>query len=383
MATVHVTDLIEVLSRMPMLSPLKSAVNSDIDLFLCASGFEQRVEAAAKALRRQRISAKMACYYTYNQNEPENASMRQGLLKSLNKISSSVSSLDGDARGAKFRRSLDRTFRQLDTTLNEQRSDYEPLVVFDISCASTSLILRTLPLLWERDIRLVIAYTQSATYFPTAQEYSDVATGVPNPTPADMGMQSADVDNDAADPEFMFENPGIHLDNLPDRVIVIAGFSGRRCNTALAYVDPALTVEHPNPRVSWIAGQPAARRDRWRLQTMLKVNSLLSNRKPIDSVRIVSRQDYRDTLRVLEDDYNKYSLTEKITVAAMGSKMQTVAVALFCELHPDVRVVLAGPATHEGRHYSSGVRTTWGLDLGSAAELRSALASIGQASLQE
>ena len=388
MTTLRVTDLIEVLSEMPALSPLHAIIDSDVDLFLCASGFESRVEAAAKILRRNRVSAKMACYFTYRKNEPENASMRRGLVNHLSKVSSHVSALDGDARGAKFRRNLDRVFRELGATLSEHSSEYEPLVVFDISCASTSLVLRTLPLLWERDIRLVVAYAQSATYFPSAQEFSDAATNAPSSSAtklalAEIEVQPADLEGDAADPEFMFENPGIHLDNLPDRVIVIAGFSGLRCNTALAYVDPALTIEHPNPRVSWIAGQPANKRDKWRLQAMLKVNGLLSNRKPAERVRVVSRRDYRDTLRVLEKDYNAYSLTERITVAAMGSKMQAVAVAIFCELHPDVRVVLVGPASHEGRHYSSGVRTTWGLDLGSAAQLRSALASVGQASLQE
>lgn len=386
MTYLHVTEFTEVCSRLPNALPLDSVLKADIDLFVCASGFEPRVSAVAESCVAKGYRIPKACYLTYRDNESENLAAREPLLRYLNDLAADVRSLDVDTPGLGFHEHFNRLLD--DVVVQSGSTAAGPRVVLDISSASTRLSLKALHSLWARNIRLTLAYSQAAVYYPAAHEFDDaseyaetnliITDSDPHPYSQSLGLES-----DVRDVEFSLEYPGKHFDNLPDRVVVVAGLNGLRSRAAIAYVDPALATEDPNPRVSWIAGEPLEEHDKWRLNAMLRVNGLLVGGNCADYVRIVSTFDYKETLRVLEEEHSKCFTQERISVAPMGSKMQMVGVSLFCELHPDVRVVLTSPASHEGNHYSEGVRNLWGVDFGSTTKLRRELASIGEARLMD
>lgn len=384
MVSLQVTELADILSLLPSVEPLDQVVSNRIDLFVCASGFEPRVSAVADFLATGEYTVAKACYLTYRDNESENLQARGALLQALGRLTEDVFPIDGDEPDRGFWQSFNDV---IDDLINSyHREGYsEPLVVFDVSSASTRLILSVLHVLYARNIRVTVAYSQALTYFPTAQEFEiaeeDEVNGQEDGTP--FSGDSLGLDYDVREIDFSVEYPGRHFDNLPDRVFVVAGFNGLRSKAALAFVDPALVIDHPNPRVTWIAGEPLEEADKWRIIAMLRVNGLLDQGARPADVRIVSTSDYRETLRVLGEAYASHFITERITVAPMGSKMQTVGVSIFCELYSDVRVVLTRPASHEGKHYSDGVRKIWGIDFGSVPDFRSLLSSLGEARLVE
>jgi hypothetical protein len=383
MTNLHVTDLAEILSQMPVPAPLSDIAPESVDLFLCASGFEPRGNSVAEFLASHNIDTRLACYLTYCDNDGENRRARRGLLRNLKRMASKVKSIDGDSTSQEFSARLGEELSHLvEASVGEGRC---PIVVFDISCASTRLILRTLHVVWRYNVQLLVAYSQALTYLPAPEAYaaaldSSEESRVWEGGASAVSLESLGLEGDIRDPEFSLEYPGVHLDNLPDRVIVIAGFNGRRSKAALEYVDPALVVDHPNPRVTWIVGEPLELGDRWRLDAMLQVNGLSSG-TGTDSIRIVSTLDYRETLRVLEENYLHHFAFERLTVAPMGSKMQTVGVFLFCELHPDIRAVFTRPLSHNGKGYSKGVRKVWGISFGPTVSVRGRLASVGEATL--
>ena len=383
MTNLHVTDLTEVLSHMPVVCPLDDVMVDSVDLLLCASGFEPRVTSVAEFLINRSVRVHFACYLTYRDNDSANRRARRGLLKNLERLTGEIETVDGDSASQDFSARLGEVLDRLIRTSSGTRR--RPVVVFDVSSASTRLILRALYVLWRHDIHLLLAYSQAETYLPTPEEYSGVMAaaekaGIDGDASSVSSVESLGLEDDIRDPEYSLEYPGVHLDNLPDRVVVIAGFNGRRSKAALEYVDPALAVDHPNPRVIWIVGEPLELGDRWRVDAMLRVNGLSASERT-DGIRFASTLDYRETLRILEESYIHHYASERITVAPMGSKMQTVGLSLFCELHPDARVVLARPVSHSGRKYSRGMRQQWGIDFGSTVNVQDRLASVGEARL--
>ena len=378
MTRLHVTDLPEVLSHMPIARPAKEVVNSPVDLLLCASGFEPRTTAVPEYLLREGVDVSRVRYFSYRDNEEQNRNRRRLLAKSLRQLTSDVDSIDGDASIQELRAALTNATSGLEI----KRSDgvtRGPVVIFDVSAASTRLIIRVLHVLWSLRMHLVLAYAQAATYYPTAKELAAAIEGLGGP-PGEfrISCESLGLDRDVRDPEYSLEYSGVQLDNLPDRVIVVAGFNGHRNKAALEFVDPALVLDHPNSRVTWLIGEPLDLEDRWRHDAMLRVNGL-SGADGYADVHTTSTLDYRQTLRLLEEEYIRHFASERLTVAPMGSKLQSVGVSLFCELHPDVRVVFAMPGSHNGKHYSRGVRGIWGFEFGPTAKVRTRLESVGEA----
>ena len=96
----------------------------------------------------------------------------------------------------------------------------------------------------------------------------------------------------------------------------------------------------------------------------------------------VSTFDYKDTLRALEAAHLQYMHEYNISLAPFGSKLQSVAVALFCTMHPDVRIVSAKPRQY-GILFSEGCKRTWSLDFGATENVRDHLARVGELEIGE
>jgi hypothetical protein len=97
----------------------------------------------------------------------------------------------------------------------------------------------------------------------------------------------------------------------------------------------------------------------------------------------VSTFDYQDSLRILEKIHLERANTFRLTLSPMGSKMQALGAALFCCLHPDVRVVFVTPREYNAAHYSEGCKATWMIDFGFLPRMRDLLDRVGQLSIEE
>jgi hypothetical protein len=138
------------------------------------------------------------------------------------------------------------------------------------------------------------------------------------------------------------------------------------------FVDPWL-LSNPKDKVVWLIGVPHLDEDRWRLEAMKKINDI-SDRVPQYQV---STFDYKETLQVLEHLYVEKAETHTVTLSALGSKMQALGTALFCYIHPDVRVILSTPKEYNAAQYSEGCKNVWEIDFGAVDELRGILDEVG------
>src|SRR3990167_6590755 len=87
---------------------------------------------------------------------------------------------------------------------------------------------------------------------------------------------------------------------------------------------------------------------------------------------------YKETIKRLDRIYNDNDLDFHINISALGSKMQTLGIALFCYVRPDVSIYHAIPKEYDAKGYSEGCKETWQIDFGGLSEIRKILDRVDQ-----
>ena len=367
MARIQVVPLSTVMANLPDIHDLDSwsPRPAECALFLCALGFEPRCLTIPGVLAGQQFKAARAAYFQYATNRAENAVNLPRLLESLNSMSDSVAPLEVADQ------EFPRRFRDLlDSTAKASRED-EPLVVLDLSVASNEIVMRSINALLEFDLRLVVAYSEAAKYHPTREEYETDPERW-------KGPESLSLERGISNVTVSEEYPGYGFDQLPDCVILLAGFKKDRARAAFGKVDPSLLML-PDDKVLWLVGKPHLAEDSWRLDYMRWANDLGER----DPQYEVSTFDYKDSLRVLERIHLERANRFRLALSAMGSKMQALGAALFCYLRPDVRVVFVTPKEYNATLYSEGCTATWMIDFGSLRRLREQLDEVGRLRIED
>ena len=362
MAKLLTTQFVEVMSALaPIveLRPADLAGDRADDLFLCALGFEPRCVTIPKQLRDAGYRADRALFLTYGTNLDDNAVNLGEVESILRGLAPHVDTIEVDAPEFSIR--LRAALQVAITAAATQRA----CVTIDLSVMANRLVLKCLQTLLEYDVSLRILYSEAAVYYPTQDDYETepekwATDGV-------LGLEQG-----VGDVIPSIEQAGYALDPCPDAVLLFPSFKAERSKAVISFVDPSL-LNNANDKVVWLVGVPHLPSDQWRMSAMRHLNSIEASSKQYE----VSTFDYRETLKVLEQLYGEMSERYQITLSPLGSKMQAVGTALFCYLHPDVRVVLSTPKQYNAAQYSRGCKATWRIDLGSLSMVRQALDSVG------
>lgn len=368
MAKIVRCEIVDVLPTLPDIAPLDSGAlgtaNPD-DLFLCALGFEPRCLTLPRALQEAGYKANRAVYLEYATNRDDNAANLPELETCLRAMSATVRPLEADSPDFPNR------LRALLELVISGAASKPPGVTFDVSVAANRLLVRCVKILLEYDICARILYSEAAIYYPTKKEYEG------NPA----RWQTDDVlglERGVSDVVTSIDHPGHHLDPLPDCLILFPTFKAERSKTVISTVDPSLLTS-PGKKVIWLLGVPHLEEDRWRLEAMRTINAIGEDTPRHE----VSTFDYKETMRALESIYREVSERYKITLSPIGSKMQALGTALFCHMHPDVRIMFATPKEYNAVQYSEGCKARWKIDFGSLKELRCVLDKIGTLKVEE
>lgn len=368
MPKIHVCQISEVIQTFPEIQPFNAASsspNKNFDLFLCALGFEERCLTIPTALAENEYKATNIGYFEYSTNHDDNETNRPSLLHQLKAVSENIQSFESDTE--KFTNEL----RELLLSITRQFSGKEPLVLFDTSVVANSLLMRCFKVLLEFDIRLVVLYSEAAIYHPTRAEYEQ------NPEKW-SSEENIGIERGVSDVSISEEYPGSHIDQLPDCVILFPSIKKARSKAIISKVDPSLSTSSGD-NVVWLLGIPHAEQDHWRLDSMRKILDLKEDTPRFE----VSTIDYKDALSKLDAIYLDRVEKNKFTLGLMGSNMQTIGAALFCYLHPSVRVVFATPEEYNATQYSEGCKATWMIDFGSLKELRHQMDKAGTLRIEE
>ncbi|NHF62487.1 hypothetical protein [Microcella pacifica] len=370
----HKTTLSDVIGQLPPLATAESVEKSGLpqfDLCVAVNGFEDRTAAVPKWLAQRHIRVATTLLLHYPSNIEDNRRTVDDLEEALSVCSERVIHVEFGIAAPKLR-------NELQEIAEACAADDVVRILLDISGASGRIILRVLRSLFELQrssrlqVILTIAYAEAGEYAPTHREARALIEASRKPGESTLGL-----DFDAEEVSPSVEYPGQHIEHVPDRAVVVCGFNADRARAALDHIDTAFNIDVPHSRVTYIAGRPPRKKDEWRLTAMMDIHSSVEGNSEMD-FHVTSTLNYAETLQRLESCYQDAFGHERLTVLPFGSKMQTVATALFCEMRSDVKAQLLGPARYAGRSYSHGVGQIYLLHLGSLQDISSLLSSVGQ-----
>ena len=362
------TSLTEVLGGLADIVPLdpeNALAGTSEDLFICGLGFEPRCIVIPKELERIGYKVRRAVYLKYDTNVNDNKLNLPSLEKCLRNLASSVEVVNGDSD------ELPRQLRALLDLATQECESGRPYVTIDISVTANRLIMRCMRVLLEYDICLRIVYSEARIYHPTKEEYD-----------SDPGRWSIDgvlgLEQGVERIIPSVDHPGTSLDPMPDCVILFPSFKQERSRAVISAVDQSLVMS-PGNKVIWLLGRPHLSENSWRLEAMKTINGIGDDATQSE----VCTFDYKDTLRVLDRLYIDRNLSYNITVSPLGSKMQALGTAMFCYMHPDVRILLAIPKEYNAARYSVGHEENWRIDFGPLALICDKLREVGTLEIRE
>jgi len=360
---IHKRELLEVVADMPEIETFDPARANEADLLILVLGFEDRTLATLDALVESGCMVASVAVIEYATNQGDNilnlAPMKERLKEICNAEPTMLQAGQGLAHSLRGLLSLEGTGKR---------------VVFDLSVASNDVTIEAVGALLDCDICLTLLYAEAAEYRPAREEFESergrfLASG-------EMGL-----DDGVLDVAVAGENNGAPSPNLPDSLIIFPGFSRDRVRAIISQVNSDWIVAPEFASLTWMVGLPPHRDLLWRREALYEIHEI-KNEQGVEA-HDVSTFDYRETLRSLDEAYASQDYESNLTIAALGSKMQALGIALFGRACPDVSVYLARPRVYNAGSYTRGVRSLWQIPLGTCLELSDALRSVGTLELLE
>jgi len=326
----------------PPLHPLDPLQLPRIECLVICAGFEDRATALLTELLSAGVTPSVTVLIEYEPYIPQNRTAE---------IRDVLSQAGATVIPVKYARS-DRANAGYDIA-NIIQARGRPALI-DVSGMSRLLIVQVLTALGAsqngfQDISLCYA---EAMEYPPAQDQVDreLEKGKEEFSRAQMFISSGVYDL-AIVPEL--SSPA--LLGQPLRSIVFPSFN--------PYQLAALSSEIQPTRFSILHGIPPDPENRWRTRFIAALNQIGAIRDKEEHE--VSTLDYRETLTVLAEIYQKNGHLERLVLSPTGSKMQTVAVGLFRAFMSDIQIVYPTPLSYAAPdQVTVGVRTRHLLDLG-------------------
>ncbi len=349
--------LAEVASKLPAPRQASAAISQrHYDVVIATLGFEDRCFAALEALAAANVTVEHLVLTEYSTNADDNHKNRDRFHELAKRLCDEPTWLRSD--DVQFSAQLRQRLAAWMTPEARPTS-----LAWDMSVSANRLIMQVTAVLLDIACDLTVLYAEAAEYFPTEREYQAFAVH-PECDLIESGTLAVDVAASYA---------GDHSSHLPDHLVVFPGYSRDRVRRVIAKVDPDLLDNLAEAPITWLIGLPHVARNAWRRDAVVEIHGLNGCADVIE----VSTFSLLDTLTTLERVCQPRRLSANLTLCPMGSKLQTLGCALFCHANPEVRVMLAVPASYMASHYTKGVEELWTLDFGASDRLRERLGSVG------
>ncbi len=232
-------------------------------------------------------------------------------------------------------------------------SNHDGNLWIDISGMSRLLIIQIIDKLKERKTNfsgIKILYSEAEEYPPKEDDVSK-ALKEREDGHSDLFMF---LSSGVFDVSILPELSSIALQGQPIRMVVFPTFSYDQLVALKTIIQPSYTTI--------INGKPPSEENYWRLEAIRTLNEI--NKIVHRDEHSVSTLDYRETFNLMTEIYSKYGELEKIVIAPIGSKMQTVGLALVRAHLNDIQIVYPTPQSFiNPGEYTKGVKTIYSLDL--------------------
>lgn len=233
-------------------------------------------------------------------------------------------------------------FKQKKKLINETAN-----VIIDISGMSKFLIVVLLDIFKDFNGNAIVIYSEAETYYPKLEEFESKKSEMLEITPSFL---TKDLYNIALTTSLS----SIAMQNFPLLMIAFPTFNYKELIALLNELTPQYLIE--------FEGVPHKEDNRWRLEAVRWINSNIDKDFILKIDEIIHEElstfDYVGTVTALDKICMKYRYTHKCVIAPTGSKLQTLGVFIFKQLHPEVQVVY--PVTEEfAEEYTEGCRNIW------------------------
>ena len=234
------------------------------------------------------------------------------------------------------------TFGKVKNLINETAN-----VIIDISGMSKFLIVVLLDILKDFKGNVIVIYSEAEIYHPTPEEYESKKEEMPDITPTFL---TRDVYKIALTTSLS----SIAMQSSPLLMIAFPTFNDKELMALLNEMTPQCLIE--------FEAVPHEEGDRWRFDAVRWINRKIDEDFIFKIDWIIHEElstfDYIGTVAALNEIYRNFKYTHKCVIAPTGSKLQSVGVFIFKQLHPEVQVVY--PVTKEfAEEYTEGCRNIW------------------------
>lgn len=292
--------------------------------YIGAAGFEDRAFAVLNEAKQYKKTFEYIIGIEY---EPRDTRNRK---EEFQQVAREVISQENNIEWVTFDR---KTPGEFDDALNliRQICSRGAHIFLDISAMSKMLILVLLDALRDINSSLTIAYTEAKVYHPSPEEF-------------ERDFEEAKQKLPKRIPEFLTSGvygvvttPALSSVATQGYPTALVGFPTFNHNLFLALLNEVTPQE-----LRIIEGEPLRDQNKWRLGAVKKINeSSYSLAKELPET--VSTFHYDQTISQLEKLYEKYQYTHEFVIAPTCSKLQTVGVFFFKQMHPDVQIVYPTP----------------------------------------
>jgi hypothetical protein len=244
-------------------------------------------------------------------------------------------------------------------------SEYEEIVI-DISGMTKLMMLSLLIRLAEFKGRLRIVYGEAMTYGPSRDQFEKHKYDIS----FIAGFPSAGASEVCSLPSLS----SVRMQGQPISLIAFLSFNEQLIRHLVGSISPH--------RLILLNGRPPREGNRWREVATLEIHKRLVEEYSLENPLLrgvalentISTLHPIETVSVLEKTYQQYGFVDRIVVGATGSKMQTVGLAFFKFMRPDVNIEYPLPDSYFPGGFGEGLRYVWELTIPSYTQFVSTLA---------
>ena len=299
----------------PLASIARPIVEPESMVVVCG-GFEERAVAVLHALCEAKTIGCLVCLISYQPFYEQNEAIR-------------LRNLTTEANLDLVQLIYD---REKPAGIGEQlvqSAEDSTKIYVDISGMSRLLIVQiVVALLRENRWPVSIIYGEADVYPPTEDEFKSSSQPT---TQVGSSYLSSGIFEIAAVPELASTS----MVGEAIRLVSFPSFDPSQLTNLLQELQPTYG--------EFVHGVPPLMENRWREHAIRKLNAPLLDSLPTRVDHSASTLDYRETLELLLETYEKRSQFDRLVLAPTGSKMQAVAVGIFRSVVQDVQIVYPTP----------------------------------------
>jgi hypothetical protein len=365
-------SLDDALATLPPMEKYEGAIK-DIDLFICAAGFEDRVLAVPSNLKSvSKKIVKFALIGRYKTNPEENLKKEGSLNPILMSLGAKLNYFHAD--------SPEETHKAIQSAILDLSKESALHIALDISGGSSTFIISALNSLLRSDINLdvTIFYTTADVY------HAPKTTNAENPIAVwtEEDMRELGVDSVTTN-ELI---PGIHHDHMPNYVIAIPSMFTARMQRGLSHLGIG-NLSGADESVYWILPSTEDSSHQWRQSQVEKsllrmingdseADELAVQSLPDGSWSYCDALDYIDCTRTVMSQIDTH-FNHNISIIHVGSKLQAVGVSLALAARREVSVVNTRPQSFSAATYSKGQGQIYCIRLENLQAIAIKLAGVG------